>query len=528
MSNSEFLTNSLQENLLVLLIFNDKVIPTILSVLEPGHFSSDIYKQIAIKAIDYYNQYRVPPKLHISDLFEAELEENTGKSRVLQEVLQKLYKISLDVESFNVQYILSQLHKFVKLANLKVAVRNSVDLINDEDVEGAERILSKALQLRLTEFDSGFALSDINKSFGFLREQVEALPTGIQPLDDLGLGLVPQQLLVLLGSANRGKSSFLVHLGKYAAATRKKVLHISLEMSEQKMCQRYFQSFFGLTKRQMEVPLTNFEFDELRRLNGFSTTTLVNRKSLRDDDIATFLKNKIKGGRVFDNLWIKRFPTSSLTISGLENFLDALERSNNFVPDVLLVDYADIMKLDQRNLRISIGDTYKELRRIAVERNVAVGTVSQANRLAEGAKVLGLEHLGEDYSKAATADDVWAYVQTKSEERLGLARLIVLKARDEERNLTILMSQAYRMSQFCVNAVKFEDSYWNHIGFQTDEEYSSSRNYGNNREQLPDVPSSTRRRTNTRNSSSTPREAVAEVKPSNALLERVRLNKASQ
>jgi len=162
-------------------------------------------------------------------------------------------------------------------------------------------------------------------------------------------------------------------------------------------------------------------------------------------------------------IWIKRFPTGALTIQGLETYLDAMDNYHHFQPDVIIVDYADLMSISSMNLRIETGNLYKELRRIAVERNVAVATASQSNRLGEDAKVISLKHLAEDYSKAAIADNILAYCQTSQEQKLGLARLFIAKARDEEREQTILISQCYRIGQFCMNAIPMQNRYWDNL-----------------------------------------------------------------
>jgi hypothetical protein len=147
-----------------------------------------------------------------------------------------------------------------------------------------------------------------------------------------------------------------------------------------------------------------------------------------------------------------------------------MERFHNYVPDVLIVDYADLLAVDAANLRISTGYVYKELRRVAVERNMAVVSPSQSNRLGEDAKVLSLKYLAEDYSKAATADDIIAYCQSSVELRLGLARLFIAKARDEEREQTVLISQAYKMAQFCMDSAMISDRYWSLLDAHNNEE----------------------------------------------------------
>jgi len=279
----------------------------------------------------------------------------------------------------------------------------------------------------------------------------------------MGFGPAPGELMVILAGANRGKTWFMTHIGKSAIVRRLKVLHLSLEMSEEKMSQRYLQSFFAIGKRKAEASYPVFQMDEMGRMIDIKFNEIV-RPTLMDSNIEQVMSKKLDtfgSGRL--PLWIKRFPTNSLNVRGLETYLDSMERYQHFVPDILIVDYADLMQIKADNLRVETGNLYKELRRIAVERNIAVVTASQANRLSEDAKVISLKHLAEDYSKAATADNIIAYCQTSDELKLNLARLFIAKARDEEREQSVLISQAYRVGQFCMGASHMSDAYWDRV-----------------------------------------------------------------
>jgi hypothetical protein len=137
-----------------------------------------------------------------------------------------------------------------------------------------------------------------------------------------------------------------------------------------------------------------------------------------------------------------------------------MESREGFIPDVLLVDYADLMKVDSVNYRQDLGRVYKELRGIAVERNIGVVTASQANRSGIRAKTVRDYHIGEDISKIATCDAHITYSQTGQERGLGLARLFVANGRNDEDQFTVLISQAYTLGQFCLDSVRMTSNYW--------------------------------------------------------------------
>ena len=465
---SDLITGSLQENLLTLLVYDDQCCGLISNCVDVGLFESDFFKTIAREAFDYFRQFNKAPKDHIADILESKIDDpkNPRSGEVYKKILINLNSTKDSVDS---DYVIHKLNDFVRKQTLKGAIVEAVEQVKKDDLDSAESVLTKALKSQVQVFERGVQFTDPSKSLEFFDNAIESYPTGIPHLDAEHIGPAPGQLFVILAPATRGKTWCMVNIGKACALQRLKVLHISLEMSEQRMAQRYMQSVFSISKRKAETTVNRFVHDELNRLTRFEVETIT-RPTLQDSDVKVDLKNKLTRMQNRFHLDIKRFPTGALTVQGLEVYLDSLERLYNYKPEVLLLDYADLMKLDYQNLRTSTGEIYKELRRIGVERNFAMVTASQANRLGEDSRVISLKHLAEDYSKAATADDIVCYCQTQQEKSLSLARIFVAKARNEENNQTILISQAYNIGQFCMDSTLINDRYWNLIQAENGEQ----------------------------------------------------------
>ena len=285
-------------------------------------------------------------------------------------------------------------------------------------------------------------------------------------MDDDGLCPAPGELFTIMALANRGKTWWLQSIGKYAAMQRKRVLHVTLEMNEEKIARRYVQSFFAMTRRPESFRIPVINTDDRGRFLTLSFKRMRKRPSLIDPTS----KRRVKGraerfGKKFDRILIKQFPTNQLTIDGLCSYIEMLNQEDRFHPDLLIVDYADLMKLDTANLRLDTGRVYKDLRGMAVDLNIAVVTASQSNRPGEDARLLNMKHFAEDYSKAGTSDNIVTYSQTKEEKELGLARLFGVKARDEKSGQTVLITQSYSSGQFALDAVRLTSSkdYWQQI-----------------------------------------------------------------
>jgi replicative DNA helicase len=249
-------------------------------------------------------------------------------------------------------------------------------------------------------------------------------------------------------------SFWLTAVGKAGIQHHKKVLHITLELSEEKTARRYVQSIFSLTKAEAgQIRTTCFNKDEL------GNTTIDFKEFIRDSVVAKRkqIHQRLLKMMKYPKLLIKEFPPNSLTTEHLGLYLDGLER-DGFKPDLLIIDYADLMKIDSESIRVDTGRLYRDLRGIAVSRKIALVTASQGNRESDDAKLVNRKNVAEDWSKIGTADMVLTYSQTPQEFKLGLARIFVAKSRDEGDQYLALISQSYAIAQFCLDSVPMTPS----------------------------------------------------------------------
>jgi intein/homing endonuclease len=259
---------------------------------------------------------------------------------------------------------------------------------------------------------------------------------------------------------------FCIHAATKAMMQQARVVHISLEMPEDQLAQRYMQQLFAVAKRPDKFTQTSFELDELKRVTGFKSEERKPKLNLRDPEIHKKLVKRLGDwGSKFGRIVIKRFPTKALTIEQLEAYLDGLELTNGFIPDMLIVDYPKLMNLGSSPefQRIALGEMFERLRGLCVRRNMAGVFPIQSNRKGESVKLVTGEHTGEDYTQGQTADFLITYNQTAREHAMGLARLYVDKARSDEDKFAVLIAQSYVSGQFCLESAYMPTSFWSMI-----------------------------------------------------------------
>lgn len=459
-------SKSIQENLLVLLCFDEKHGKAIRGLVSPELFDV-YYSEVAKRACGYIDRYGAVPSDHVADLFDDVFSGDDKKSRIYKSILTQLYEAKGKV---NPEFTIDKARVFVSTQSLKRGVLEAAEIISrdrEDSIDLARSVLLKHMDVSDSSFVPGTFLSDDSRALGFLQEERDVLPTGIKELDSRGIGPVRGGLYVYVGVYGSGKSHHLIHLGKIAMIHRLKVLYLSLEMSEKKVSARWHQSLFSIPSRDVNSKVYRFQSNSDGVYSGITgPDSIVSGVRLIDTyDVSEYLKKKRNiHRRMMKNVLIKQFPTSSLTISQLKGYLDHLESSHGFVPDLLIVDYADIMNVNMSNYRTELGRIYQDLRGIAVERNLAVVTASQANREALSRTTVTGKNIAEDFSKLATADVVLVYSQNEIEAKHGLARLFVDKVRDEESKQTILLSQDYSRCQYVVDSCLLSNEYFEDIG----------------------------------------------------------------
>jgi replicative DNA helicase len=174
--------------------------------------------------------------------------------------------------------------------------------------------------------------------------------TGWDVIDDLADGgLGKGELGVMVAPAGIGKSWALVNVGANAVKAGLNVVHYTLELNEHYVGMRYDSVFTGIANQDLRY---------------------------HQDKIAKVVE-ELPG-----TLTVKYYPTKGAGINTLSAHLERC-RVNDKKPDLIIVDYADLLRgakgLEKRH---ELGNIYEDLRGMAGEYQIPVWTASQANRSA--------------------------------------------------------------------------------------------------------------------------------------------------
>jgi replicative DNA helicase len=365
-------------------------------------------------------------------------------------------------------FVMDGIEDFIQKRQLMMAIEQAADLAHNGDLAAAREALAGGNAYTATSEGIWFADEEAMTAFMDVSDE-DRFPLGIEELDRLGVQPARGAMFLLIAPPKKGKSWFLVHAGKTGLQYRKNVLHISLENSAKLTAQRYLQSMFALKQnegtsvkvarmqRKHGDRVDNIEVEELVKSAGGSplrAATLAHKQAII---------KKMKAFKKRARLRIEFFPSGTLTMGMLNALLDKLDRVDGFKPDMLILDYPDLMAIDRKNLRIDLGSIFVQLRGVAGQRNFALVTATQGGREGALAHTVNTTHVSEDFSKVMTADVIVTYSQTAKEKKSGLARLFVALSRISKDGFIILISQAYAIGQFCLDSTFMGEHIEQHI-----------------------------------------------------------------
>ena len=125
------------------------------------------------------------------------------------------------------------------------------------------------------------------------------------------------------------------------------------------------------------------------------------------------------------NLRIIAYPAGTASVIDICNRVEELAIKENFVTDVLIIDYANITKpiSGDKELRNQINAINQYLRGFAQKFHCTVITGAQTNRGGLNSSVVGAESLGEDYRQITHVTSMLSMEQTPMMKRNHIMRL---------------------------------------------------------------------------------------------------------
>ena len=403
--------NTLSErDIIYQLIVSDKFCREIIPILNPKLLEIVYVRTVAIWIKDYFQKFKESPKKNIIKLYRAHLDELKDED-LQNNILTFIEKLDRDYEKIkisNEDFAIQNAIKYLRMRSLKNFSEDIDAFINSGDIEKAESCVTKFRKVEIASGEGVSILDDfdiVTEAFTEEQDKLFSMPGDFGKL----MGDIHREdFIAFLAPMKAGKTFSLIDVGIEGLKNNLKVVMFSLEMSRANMIKRVWKALSGQCTEDMEIEIPYFVEDgekwriEKKIVNKKASTVLEVQKKQKS------LKRLFRGGsfRIYGE------PAYSLTVEGLENRLDDLAYEG-FYPDMIIVDYADIMAPSEKGeYRQQLDGIWKRLRALAQKRKAVVFTASQTNRGALSREVEA-EDVAEDVRKLAHVTSMVSISKTK-------------------------------------------------------------------------------------------------------------------
>lgn len=387
-----------QEKVVHALIEDNQFAEQIADVLTPNYFELSYLQSIVQCFFDHKVKHKTFPSC---DLIEIMLtRQDSGieatQQRQIQEFLSVVKSTSLNGDR---AYIEESSLEFCKKQSLKEGMIKALDLMESGKYDAIQSVIKDAMNKGATR-DLGHEYSEGYEVRG--RSNVRRpISTGWDVIDrSFNGGWERGTLSTFIAPTGAGKSMFLVNCGAASLAQGLNVAYLSLEMADWKIGLRFDSYFTG-------IPINDLAKEGPERVRNLA-------------------EPQVKG-----QLYIKEWPTKTATVQTIRAYLQRLIATKNFRPDVIIIDYADLLRGSKgyNDKRFELEGIYEELRALAQEFNVVLITADQTNRSGLDMEVVTVAQIGESYSKATVCDVIMTISRTQADKASNSGRIFIAKSR---------------------------------------------------------------------------------------------------
>jgi len=380
-------------------MFTDRTfLQQIADIIQPEYFESESNSWILDIILGHFRTYKTPPTKDVLKVKVTEIEHDVLKVAVVEQ-LKEVFRY---MESDDLSFVKDEILRFCKNQEIKHAIMDSVNLLKIGNYDEIKTKIDSAMKAG-ADTDIGHEY----KSQVALRYNEAArhtITTGWDVVDDLmDGGLAPGELGVVMAPAGIGKSWLLINIGANAIRNGKNVVHFTLELNQNYVGQRYDSVITG-------IPAQNL-------------------KNHQED-----IENKMS--RISGELVIKYYPTKSVGVMALKAHIEKSSMLNK-APDLVIVDYADLLKVSAKDKHEALEELYEELRGMAGEYGIPVWTATQAGRAALEDDIIEADKIAASYGKVMVSDFIMSLSRKVQDKLSGTGRVHIVKNRFGPDGMTL-------------------------------------------------------------------------------------------
>jgi hypothetical protein len=430
--------DSEENNIVLGMIISSEYIKSIQKIYKPEFFTQFYTRAVSKWCMEHFEKYGKAPLTDIKSIFETQKAkiQDPDKIETISIFLERINEKYIEEnKKYNVEYNSDRAIEFFKDSSLLALEERIRGFRFKKDYAQAEALVSKYQRIEKNVHSGVDVFEDINSTINAINSRNEGDTLFYYP-GELGRLLGPirrEDFFLWAGPGGRGKSYFLLETALIAVLNGLNASLFTFELPEKDYLIRLAQRLTGCLeppeneydKMSEEIEIPYFDFN-------YAKNNLIHHKKelkyrITSDEAARKLR-AVKKIIKSKKLKIIYSPEKSKTISDINADLENLVHYENFIPDVILTDYADVIKpLYKDEKRHQIDEIYSWHRSIGQIYKAAVFTGSHTKAQTLGRDIKGGEDLSEDYRKYNHMTKGAALNQTDEEDEQGIIRINPLK-----------------------------------------------------------------------------------------------------
>jgi archaellum biogenesis ATPase FlaH len=388
----------------------------VLPFLKEDYFPTITDRLLLVKIKEYMDQYNTTPS---KEALYIELENTDQLSEAdYSNTVAQVEQLKKD-DDVNEEWLVDKTEQFCQEKAVYNAIMESIHIIDGKSKSKTKQAIPQVLSEALAvSFDNSIGhdfIEDYQQRYDFYHHKEERIPFDLDYMNRITKGGLPRKSLnIILAGTGVGKSLAMCHFAAGNMMQGKNVLYITMEMAEEKIAER------------IDANLLNVRVDDLINLD----------RGTYDKKISN-LRERTPG-----RLIIKEYPTASAHSGHFRHLINELRIKRNFAPDIIYIDYLNICSSSRTkaiggsiNSYTYIKAIAEELRGLAVEKNVPIVSATQTTRSGFSNSDVGLEDTSESFGLPATADFMFAIMNSDEMEQLNQLMVKQLKNRYNDPTL---------------------------------------------------------------------------------------------
>lgn len=438
----------LERLILIGMITSDAVTAGLYGQWGPGMFEASWANLVGRWCIDHYDAHARAPGRSITGHFQRWYDKNSQSpsAHLVETFLGTLSDEYEQSEPLQPEHVLKLACEYFNRVRLGRMADDIKEALAQRDVPRAQKIhadyrplttgLGSAIDLLI---DKGAVYSTFDSRFD---EPLLEYPGALGQF--FTNTLVRDSMVGLLAGEKMGKSLILLDMAYQALLARRRVVYFEAgDLSERQVKLRFLTRFslHPIRSSDGQWP-TKVYFPEEIQPRAKATDRIVLRgeeflcdrplnAELAWEKCKEFMKHTLRT----DENYFKISPhaNSTLGVPAMKAVLKQWADADGWRPDVIVVDYADILicagsnKMDRRD---QIDTIWKQLRALSQETSTLVLTATQARREAHKRATLDREDVSEDKRKTGHVTAFFAVAQSREERKHNVRRFNWFAGRD--------------------------------------------------------------------------------------------------